>query len=57
LQEKNEIRDALSLLKIYHRASSAPAAGATARNRSTASDATASSGTTGDDVIELFLRH
>jgi hypothetical protein len=30
LQEKNEIRDALGLLKIYHRASSAPAAGATA---------------------------
>ena len=28
LQEKNESRDALSLLKIYHRASSAPAAGA-----------------------------
>ena len=25
LQEKNEIRDALGLLKIYHRASSAPA--------------------------------
>ena len=38
LQEKNEIRDALSLLKIYHRASSAPAAGATAARGAAGAD-------------------
>jgi hypothetical protein len=39
LQEKNEIRDALGLLKIYHRASSAPAAGATACRATDETDA------------------